>query len=72
MAESTTVAPDLPLLTVVVPTFDRADVVERAVASVHGQDFAAVEVLVVDDGSNDDTIERLFALTDRRLRLLVA
>jgi GT2 family glycosyltransferase len=40
---------------VVIPVRDQADVVGRAVASVLAQTFAGLEVLVVDDGSTDDT-----------------
>nr|WP_232286106.1 glycosyltransferase family 2 protein [Solidesulfovibrio carbinoliphilus] len=57
-------------MSVVVPTRDRAALVVRAVASVLAQTHAALEVLVVDDGSVDDTVARLSALGDPRLRVL--
>jgi glycosyltransferase involved in cell wall biosynthesis len=61
---------DPPLLTVVVPTFERVDVLERAVASVLAQEAAAFELLVVDDGSTDDTLRRLSLMRNPRLRVL--
>lgn len=59
-----------PLVSVIVPTFNRAQLVERAARSVLEQTYADVELLVVDDGSTDDTSLRLAALSDRRLRVI--
>ena len=63
-------SPAIPLVSVVIPTFNRADFVVRAVESVLSQDYPSIEVLVVDDGSTDDTAARLDALADTRLRVL--
>src|SRR4051794_2243151 len=41
---------DRPLFSVVIPTFDRADLLPRAVASVLAQTVRDLEVIVVDDG----------------------
>lgn len=43
----------------------------RALASVLAQTHGALDVLVVDDGSGDDTRERLARLADPRVRVLV-
>lgn len=58
------------LVSVVIPTWNRAEAVCRAVASVLAQTYPALDVVVVDDGSTDDTAERLAALADPRLRVL--
>lgn len=58
------------LVSVIIPTRDRAELVMRAVASVLVQTHAALDVLVVDDGSTDDTRDRLAGLDDPRLRVL--
>ena len=50
-----------PLVSVVVPTYNRARVVGRTIASVLGQSYDSVEVVVVDDGSTDDTPDRIAA-----------
>jgi glycosyltransferase involved in cell wall biosynthesis len=59
------------LVSVIIPTRDRAELVIRAVASVLGQTHRALDVVVVDDGSADDTRDRLAVLDDPRLRVLV-
>jgi hypothetical protein len=54
-----------PLVSVIIPTYNRADAAFRAVQSALDQDYDPLEVIVVDDGSRDDTLERLAAFGDR-------
>ncbi|HEX15580.1 MAG TPA: glycosyltransferase family 2 protein [Deltaproteobacteria bacterium] len=51
--------PELPLVTVIIPTFNRREIVKEAVKSVLDQDYPKIEVIVVDDGSIDGTGEEL-------------
>jgi glycosyltransferase involved in cell wall biosynthesis len=60
---------DLPLVTVVIPAFNRVDSIRIAVNSVLSQSYGHLEVLVVDDGSTDGTMEQLTDIKDVRLRL---
>jgi hypothetical protein len=52
----------MPELSVVIPVYDRRLLVERALRSVFAQELAPAEVIVVDDGSSDDTADRAAAL----------
>ncbi|MBW1614562.1 MAG: glycosyltransferase family 2 protein, partial [Deltaproteobacteria bacterium] len=49
----------MPMVSVIIPTFNRSEKVVRAVSSVLNQDFRDFEVIVVDDGSIDNTHEAL-------------
>jgi glycosyltransferase involved in cell wall biosynthesis len=54
-----------PRVSVVIPSYDAGTFLEAAVASVLDQSHADTEVIVVDDGSQDDSITRLLARGDR-------
>jgi glycosyltransferase involved in cell wall biosynthesis len=58
------------LMTVVVPTHNRSGLLAQTLRSVLWQRGVDLEVLVVDDGSTDDTAEVVAALDDPRVRLL--
>ncbi len=47
------------LVSVIIPTFDRRSMVGYAVESVLKQSYTRYELIVVDDGSQDGTVERL-------------
>ncbi len=56
---------------VVIPTFNRRDLVTQAVRSVLGQTYADLSCLVIDNGSTDGTGEALAAIGDSRVEVLV-
>jgi glycosyltransferase involved in cell wall biosynthesis len=58
-------------VSVVIPTYSRARYIGEAVRSVLSQTYRDLEVIVVDDGSTDDTEQVLAALADSRMRYLV-
>lgn len=60
-----------PRISVITPTFNRADVIERTIESVRRQTFSDWELLIVDDGSTDSTrdIVEKCGRQDPRIRL---
>lgn len=58
----------MPAVSVIIPTFNRARFVVEAVESVLSQSYGDFEVVVVDDGSTDDTVQALQRIQDPRVR----
>ncbi len=52
-----------PVVSVVIPTFNRADDLVRCFASLEAQTFSSFEVLLCDDGSTDHTTTTVAAVT---------
>ena len=59
-----------PKVSVIIPTYNRADLLPRAVNSVLAQTYQDYEVIIVDDYSPDDTQEVIAAFTDPRVRFI--
>lgn len=57
----------------IIPAFEVADVIERAIQSVQNQSHTVSEIIVVDDGSGDTTthVVRELAKKDPRIRLFI-
>jgi glycosyltransferase involved in cell wall biosynthesis len=62
----------LPLVTVIIPAYNAAATLGDTLCSVRGQTYYDLEILVVDDGSQDDTsaIAEHHAQADSRVRLI--
>lgn len=58
--------PTEPLVTVYMPTKNRRVLLERALNSIFTQTYSNIEIIVVDDGSTDDTVSYLQHLSDTR------
>lgn len=54
-----------PEVSVIIPTYNRCAMVREAIESVLPQSFRAFELIVIDDGSTDGTIEILEQLADK-------
>jgi glycosyltransferase involved in cell wall biosynthesis len=49
----------LPLVTIITPTYNRANYLPETIESVLSQDYSNIEYIVLDDGSKDNTLEVL-------------
>src|SRR5262249_33550585 len=56
------IASKMPLFSVIVPTFNRAALLVNTLESVFSQRFRDFEIIVVDDGSTDETMDYLHSL----------
>jgi glycosyltransferase involved in cell wall biosynthesis len=63
---------DNPIVSVVMPAYNAGQVIGRALESVLAQSYAYWELIVFDDGSNDNTVDIVsaYAENDRRIQLL--
>lgn len=61
---------DTPFFSVIIPTYNRRNLFEVALGSVLSQTYADFELIVVDDGSADQTGELIKSLNDSRIRYL--
>ena len=59
-----------PLVSVIMPTFNRRTSIEYALTSVLTQTYDNFELLIIDDGSTDGTVEFLNTIPDERLKIL--
>ncbi|MCK5096853.1 MAG: glycosyltransferase [Desulfobacteraceae bacterium] len=48
---------DNPIVSVVIPTYNRKDIISRAIESVRNQTYKNYEIIIVDDGSTDGTVD---------------
>jgi 1,2-diacylglycerol 3-alpha-glucosyltransferase len=63
-------SPTQPLVSVVMPAFNREGTLRNAIDSVLRQDFDGLELVVVDDGSTDGTGDVARAVHDRRVHVV--
>ena len=57
--------PPVPLVTVVIPVFNRERTVVAAIESVLRQTYQSIEVIVVDDASTDGSIDAVRSVSTR-------
>jgi glycosyltransferase involved in cell wall biosynthesis len=57
----------VPQVSVIIPTYNRADLVQQALASVKAQTYRDFEIVVVDDGGTDGAFEALAACREIRV-----
>ena len=60
----------MPIVSIIVPTYNRSNLVVRAIKSVLTQSFTDFELIVVDDASTDDTQQLIAEIKDTRIKII--
>ncbi len=58
----------MPFFSIIIPTYNRATLIGKAITSVLQQTFIDFELLIVDDGSTDDTKNSIATYADERVK----
>lgn len=56
---------------VIIPLYNKQDYIENTINSILDQSFTDYEIVIVNDGSTDKSIDKVSAFTDNRIRLFV-
>jgi len=57
-------------ISVIIPTYNRKNLIENAITSVLNQTYKNLEVLIIDDGSTDNTKEIIDKFSDKRVKYI--
>lgn len=58
------------LVSVVLPVYNSEDYISQALESILDQTYSNLEILIINDGSNDETLSLLKGYTDKRIRII--
>ena len=59
-----------PVISVVIPVFNKAETIGQTILSACQQTFKEIEILVVDDGSVDESVKKAKEIDDHRVRII--
>lgn len=62
---------DMPLITILMPSYNGGPYLKSCIDSVLNQSYTHFEFLIIDDGSTDNTFEIIKGYTDKRIRILL-
>jgi glycosyltransferase involved in cell wall biosynthesis len=58
------------LVSVIIPCYNVSAFVEKAVGSIIEQSYKNIEIWIIDDASTDDTLEKIQAIKDERIKIV--
>lgn len=59
----------MPVISVIIPAYNSQDTILETIESVQKQTFSDFEILVIDDGSQDETVEVVNSIDDERIKV---
>ncbi|MBF0571580.1 MAG: glycosyltransferase [Candidatus Omnitrophica bacterium] len=62
--------PKQPIVSIIIPTFNRSSYIYKSMENCLNQTYRNIELIIVDDGSTDDTFKIINSFHDDRLRLV--
>lgn len=57
------------LVSIIMPTYNREKTIKRAINSLINQTYKNIEIIIVDDGSKDNTVKLIKEYKDKRIKL---
>lgn len=62
------------MVTVIIPTYNNQETICRAIDSILNQEYRAIEVLIIDNGSSDNTVDLInkYAINNKNIHLLIS
>ena len=58
------------MFSIIIPSFNKAIYIEKAVASVSNQVYSTFELIIVNDGSADESRQRVARFNDHRITII--
>jgi glycosyltransferase involved in cell wall biosynthesis len=60
----------MPIISIIIPAFNAEATIAKTIQSVLDQTFSEFEIIVIDDGSSDSTVDIVYQFNEPRLRVL--
>ena len=58
-----------PLISIIIPLYNKEGCIVKTIESITMQDFEDYEIVVVDDGSKDNSVEQAMSIHDQRIKI---
>ena len=59
-----------PIFSIIIPTYNSSKTVNKTIRSVLNQSFKRYEIIIIDDGSTDNTVSKIKNFNDSRIKLI--